>query len=544
MSCVAARAYLREAWRVGRVIILGFLQNPWAVDWTFSERLAESGWFLRVLWRRPGTTALAMALAAWMLLSAARPRLWLLAVALLCEVGWRYLDFGSLGTACQSAAAGGTRGPRFRPLGPACRTQDAAGKVAEPLGEGGAAEQGAGGCREGWTEEQAALVEWIAQHTYRMGPDKVDGFWGMGMESKQLGFTSRRYHLAFTFYATVAAFQHVPASASEARRILDWLLEQVLDFRSWGYARIYWPEQLDPFDCDENVMWLGHVLAMVTLYEALLGDQRFRRSIAVRDDAGREFRSNTPMLAARVARAYRGSPRGGMCCEPGMVFFSCQNHALQGLYCEQQLSGTSFSDILDRWEGYAMQHFGAVAGGALQLCEVNCLDVALPTRIGHLGGDGWAVAYWAPWSPYLPGRVWHERVRPLLDPALPDLLQPLQGVQEHGPTTCTCLTLDIPRIPVVAFLFAAAAAIGDAEIADKLLAWLRSVARSKEGAMWIPEGRDWSVTSTAQLLFGLSLMRGATLRSVPCIAAGHQSTCESCTQSKSGKSDLVPKIAP
>ena len=38
-----------------------------------------------------------------------------------------------------------------------------------------------------------------------------------------------------------------------------------------------------------------------------------------------------------------------MCCEPGLIFFQCQNHALAGLRLEQHLTGGQFEDIFERW---------------------------------------------------------------------------------------------------------------------------------------------------------------------------------------------------
>lgn len=171
-----------------------------------------------------------------------------------------------------------------------------------------------------------------------------------------------------------------------------------------------------------------------------------------------------------------------------------------------------------------MQSFGALAGGALQLVEVGCLSVKLPVKLGHLGGDGWAVAYWAPWSNHLPRQVWHKCVRPLLDAALPNLLEPIGSDSNHGPSTATCMTLDIPRTATVAYLFAAAASVEDRCVAEQLCSWLRTLTKCEDGAMWIPEGRDWSASCTAQLLFGLSWLRGATLKPFSCICGGNQLT--------------------
>jgi len=171
-----------------------------------------------------------------------------------------------------------------------------------------------------------------------------------------------------------------------------------------------------------------------------------------------------------------------------------------------------------------MQHFGANIGGAIQLCQVSCLSWQLPARLGHLGADGWSVAYWVPWSPRLPAQVWRERVRPVLDPALPALLAPLHEEEAiHGPTTSTCCTLDIPRTASIAYLFAAASAVGDRAVASAMQSWLLSASRrDSAGAMWIPEGRDWSAACTANLLLGISCLRGASLGQVQRIGYGRQ----------------------
>merc|ERR1711879_141057 len=124
-------------------------------------------------------------------------------------------------------------------------------------------------------------------------------------------------------------------------------------------------------------------------------------------------------------------------------------------------------------------------------------------------------------SATLPSRVWFERVRPLLDLALPSLLEPLKEEPKHGPSTGTCATLDIPKTAASAYLFAAAAAVGDVPIAEQLCNWLRNISRRELQTMWIPEGRDWSAFCTAQLLYGLSCLRGASLQSVSCMSTCH-----------------------
>lgn len=363
---------------------------------------------------------------------------------------------------------------------------------------------------EGWTEEQAVLVKHLASQTYLLPVDQVDAVWGMGEESKGVSFTSRRYHLAFCFYSLCAAFQHEPTRVAEARRILDWLLDEMLNFKSWSYARMYWSDEQDPFMCSENIMWTGHVLAMVELYEALLGDARFRIRIVAIDDQGEEYVSSTPKLAHHIAKLYRDRPHG-VCCEPGLVFFMCQNHPLNGLRIEQDLHPeNNFDDIFSTWESYALNCFGAAAGGVFQFLQCN----KVPVPIGHLAGDGWSFSYWPSWSPSLATvqTVWYSHLRPMLDPILDKLTDKNIVDPFAGPPSKGCLCLDMPRSATAAFLFSSAAVVGDNEVAGPLCNFVRSLQQSGDGS--IGEGRDWKLASTAQLLLGLSAQRGATLRNV------------------------------
>lgn len=368
---------------------------------------------------------------------------------------------------------------------------------------------------EGWTEEQEKLVKWLASNTYKLPSMEVDAVWGMGNESKQVSFTSRRYHLAFSFYSACAAFQHEPGQIEEARRILDWLMKEMLQYKSWSYVRLYWPDEQDPFKCSENIMWTGHVLAMATLYEALLGDDRFRNRISAIDDNGTEHVTTTRDLAQHIANLYRSRPHG-VCCEPGLVFFMCQNHPLHGLRLEQQLHpDVCFDDIFATWESFALKSFGADFGGVFQMLQVN----KMPLAVGHIGGDGWSFTYWPAWSPSLTTvqAVWHAHLRPLLDPVLAELTDIRAPDPFGGPPSKGCLCLDLPRSVTAAYLFSAAAAVGDEDVARHLYAFLRTLQRHDGSLM---DGRDWSMASTAQVLLGLSTLRGASLRNIRSMKSG------------------------
>ena len=196
------------------------------------------------------------------------------------------------------------------------------------------------------------LLQHFADSTFRLGSDasRIANVWAMVGGGKpiksapdQLSFTAVRYHLSFVCYATALLAMRTPLYTGLSRRILGWAMEQLLTPRVFGYWAWYWKEGHgrgvtscdDPFACRENVMWLGHVLHVACLYEQLTGDARFRApgGIAVPDAAapGGAWATDAESLGLHLAACMRINAAGGVPCEPGLVFFQCQNHAMCGL---------------------------------------------------------------------------------------------------------------------------------------------------------------------------------------------------------------------
>lgn len=49
---------------------------------------------------------------------------------------------------------------------------------------------------------------------------------------------------------------------------------------------------------------------------------------------------------------------GGMCCEPGLVFFSCNCHPMIAMRIAEQLcDGSDFSDVRTRFEDFVLSNF-------------------------------------------------------------------------------------------------------------------------------------------------------------------------------------------
>ncbi|CAK0801243.1 unnamed protein product, partial [Prorocentrum cordatum] len=421
------------------------------------------------------------------------------------------------------------------------------------------------------TEEEEAVLRYIERSVaefddgvapadlYGSGPWSMRGLGAaaaMGVE--QLSFTSSRYHLAFCGYAAASVLMRCPAYTVRLRRILRQVIEAMLAHRTWGYMGAYWPgpgTQSRPFGCEENVMWTGHLLQLVTMYEALTGDPSYRRpgGIVARDAAGAPAdATDTVALAELCARAMRQNVVGGMCCEPGLVFFQCQNHChlgfrlLEGIVRARGSAdgclGTpdiTYSAETERWERFALQNLAApMRTGAFKVAMVadkSSAGVQIP--FGHPGSDGWCLAWYFPWarSAGTPSAIWWSVVQPQLasygysfsaGPAPARGCAPSAGSrcgcsagkgaaarggrrESPGANDC-CLTLDIPPGAWMAQLLPAAAQAGDLDSFARLRASLlrahgdeRRTAHG-ERELRLRVGPEWSTGSTANFLLGLA----------------------------------------
>jgi len=75
------------------------------------------------------------------------------------------------------------------------------------------------------------------------------------------------------------------------------------------------------------------------------GDARYRQPHGIRavSTQGEEHTTDTMQLAELCARAMDGNASGGMCCEPGLVFFQCNNHPCVSF---RLLEGMKLGDFL------------------------------------------------------------------------------------------------------------------------------------------------------------------------------------------------------
>ena len=115
---------------------------------------------------------------------------------------------------------------------------------------------------------------------------------------------------------------------------------------------------------------------------------------------GEVHQTDTIELARLCAQAMDGNASGGMCCEPGLVFFQCNNHPCLAFRLLEGLGLGDFEKQRERWETQALSMFHApVRSAGFKIFVVaDTQRVLAGTPFGHLGGDGWNLTYYFAWA--------------------------------------------------------------------------------------------------------------------------------------------------
>ena len=417
------------------------------------------------------------------------------------------------------------------------------------------------------TTPELALLRFVKSITSDIAKDTEtrSNIWGMrgggkGEARQQLGFTSTRYHLAFTGYAFAMAQSRTPCYVGQARRVLTAIMDHMLDECVWGYLSHYWKEDPDPFRCPENIMWSGHVLQLATTYEALTGDDRYRRPGGLQTSSStntKVYVSDVLELAETLRTSMQNNPTGGIPCEPGLVFFQCNTHPQIGmkmLEMLQQNNGEaprqSFGMERRRWEKHALStmHSG-IATGAFKMfsaAKQHASSEMGTIPFGHMGGDGWCLSYYFPWasSEKIPASIWYTITLPILQqfdtfdrpPAVAAAAAAAAaattavtgapnccgGPSSHSGSAATgsdepnlcCFNLNIPSSAWASSLLPAAAQAQDYDTFYKIKRWLDEhyMRTDDQGRCSMVESIEWQIGNTMQYLLGLTIVEGSSFR--------------------------------
>jgi len=366
-----------------------------------------------------------------------------------------------------------------------------------------------------FTDDERAGLRWLDHVTGTLPPDEETSWWQIG--GSQYGLFAKRYNLAFCGYAAAAlGWRGGEAERTVAGRILGNCLVRYLKREVWAYSqsKSYWGEKpWAPDPCfRENVMFTGHLLQLLALYETFTGDTRYwREGFDLVWNAKTKTHYDVRRLLDVTVAQMREGASGGVTCEPGLLFFPCNNHPHIARALFAKLGhGEDWAADARRWETWALAHYRKplFGGGALNL--VYHVKSGLTYPRGHNGLDGWSLLWYEPWATDRGTALalWREAAKRI------DWKELETGKDARKECWACCDPVDVPPIATVTFLAAAARACDDPETAARLerLAARRLVRR--DGMLYLDVGRDWRIGATANYILSRAEANGFRFRDI------------------------------
>lgn len=193
------------------------------------------------------------------------------------------------------------------------------------------------------------------------------------------GDDAYRYQLAYMAYTLgIAQYHYLPSYRELFRETLAALISKMMRHDVWGYweltsrgSKVMDPDLevlvegwVDPV-IRKNVMYSGHLLMMVSLYEMLYRDGRYFKPGALTFECRPPFRGLGPQdfpydldsLAAVIEEQFEASGGMGCECEPNGIFVYCNQFPMLGLSHLDCVRGTDVAPRLmqDFREAWARQ---------------------------------------------------------------------------------------------------------------------------------------------------------------------------------------------
>ena len=249
-----------------------------------------------------------------------------------------------------------------------------------------------------------------------------DGEWRhMGsIDPGQEWLDAYRYQLAFMAYTLgLAAYHHLPAATETLRGPFDALIGKMLRREVWAYWRATSQSgpRLDPGLAAlrepwtdpvvrENIMYSGHLLAMVAMYRMLFGDTKYDTagSLTFRYDPifygkGPEtYAYDHGALQRRIVEQFAEFHDLGVPCEPNNIFVVCNQYPLLAVRFRDAVDGTAHLDPLLASYRRAWDVRGGVIDGrdsviwSLMVRQQHLIDYPTPDNAWTLG----ALNCWMP----------------------------------------------------------------------------------------------------------------------------------------------------
>jgi len=362
-------------------------------------------------------------------------------------------------------------------------------------------------------EDEQAALRWLEYVTGPLPEAEEQEWWNIG--GHQFGLFSARYNIAFAGYAAAALGMRGDAIQRERTGcILRDCLTRYLKREVWAYsqAKNYWGKKpWAPDPCyRENVMYTGHLLQLLALYEKISGNTDYwEQGFDFVWNENTRVHYDVQKLIEVTVEQMREAPSGGVTCEPGLLFFPCNNHPHYALKLFANLGHGDWTAEARRWEAWALSHYKnpLLGGGALNLVYHTRSRLFYPR--GYSGLDAWSLLWYEPWAEDRKNalELW-ESAKKAVDW---DALAAPKDVVAGGNNCWN--PQKVPDTVLSVFLAAAARACGDNETAERLEHPLDAkYLRRENGLYWLDLGREWRIGATAHRILSLAEKNGSNFR--------------------------------
>lgn len=363
------------------------------------------------------------------------------------------------------------------------------------------------------SEDEQAALRWL---DHIMGPlpaKEEKEWWNIG--GRQFGLFSVRYNIAFAGYAAAAlGIRGNGEQKAMVGRILDNSIARYIKREVWAYSqsKSYWGKKSwAPDPCyRENIMYTGHLLQLLALYEAFTGNRKYwTEGFDFVWNAKKIIHYDVQKLIDVTVEQMRANESGGVTCEPGLLFFPCNNHQNYALKLFAELGHGDWSADARRWEKWALDNFRnpVMGGGVFNLVYHTGSGIFYPR--GYSGLDAWSLLWYEPWAKdrRTALALWNKAKTTLDWEKLSDPADVLAGANN-------CMNpQQVPATVLSAFLAAAARTCGDAETAKRLERPLDAkYLQRKNGFYWLEVGREWRIGATANRILAMAVENGSRFR--------------------------------
>ncbi len=246
-----------------------------------------------------------------------------------------------------------------------------------------------------------------------------------GFEGRdQKGMEAYRYQIAFMTYAlTLQQYNSVPAYRDLYEDTIDRLIARMLEKPVWDFweevsqsSRSFDPDydgprpaKRDPVG-EKNIMYSGHVVHMIALYEMLYRDMKWSAENALSfrwsSDESYDYSYadlvdiiNREMLAPRLKN---GKDSGAMECEPNLVFPECNQHPTLAFMLFDRLRETDYGSRTKKalkgfFDDTAMNNPETAHTAAYYMVKQD-KTLRIP-MVNSASADGWTGAFMHAWDP-------------------------------------------------------------------------------------------------------------------------------------------------